>query len=105
MPGPLSSNTSRSIVPLLKKPTATWDFPAVTTHGFRNHAVRTEAWRYIRYANGDEELYDHRKDPYEFTNLAGNPAFKAVIGQLKAALPTSNAPHKKQTAAKKKKKK
>ena len=42
----------------------------ITTHGFKNHTVRTEGWRNIRYANGDEELYDEAADPLEYTNLA-----------------------------------
>ena len=33
-----------------------------------NHAVRSERWRYIRYADGSEELYDHETDPNEWTN-------------------------------------
>jgi len=30
-------------------------------------------WRYIRYEDGSEELYDHRVDPDEWTNLANKP--------------------------------
>ena len=52
-----------SIKPLLADPQAAWDRPALTTHGYQNHAVRTEKWRYIRYANGEEELYDEVADP------------------------------------------
>ncbi|MEM8889647.1 MAG: hypothetical protein AAGD28_16860, partial [Bacteroidota bacterium] len=26
--------------------------------------------RYILYNNGQEEIYDHKKDPYEWTNIA-----------------------------------
>ena len=59
-----------SIKSLLADPKAKWDTPAVTTYMPNNHAVRTEKWRYIRYANGDEELYDHDADPHEWTNLA-----------------------------------
>lgn len=36
----------------------------------QNYSYRTKNWRYIRYRNGKEELYDHRNDPYEWTNLA-----------------------------------
>jgi Ca2+-binding EF-hand superfamily protein len=32
--------------------------------------VRTRRWRYIRYNNGAEELYDHDRDPHEWENLA-----------------------------------
>lgn len=41
-------------------------------------SYRTERWRYIQYSGGDEELYDHLEDPYEWENLALNPEFKAV---------------------------
>ena len=52
-----------SLRPLLENPGAAWEQPALTTYGFKNHAVRDEGWRYIRYANGDEELYDRRSAP------------------------------------------
>ena len=52
-----------SLVPLLKNPSLEWSRPALTTHGQGNHSLRTERWRYIRYANGDEELYDHYDRP------------------------------------------
>ncbi|OVE74883.1 iduronate-2-sulfatase, partial [bacterium E08(2017)] len=58
------------ITPLLKDPESEWSHPAITTHGFKNHAVRKDKWRLIQYANGEQELYDHSKDPYEWTNLA-----------------------------------
>ncbi len=35
----------------------------------KNFAVRSKDWRYIRYENGQEELYDLSNDPHEFTNL------------------------------------
>jgi len=82
----------RSIVSLLRDPAAAWEFPAISTYGYENHAVRTEDWRYIRYANGDEELYDERKDPYEWTNLARDPEFNAVKKKLAAWLPESATP-------------
>lgn len=59
-----------SITALLKNPQATWDFPAITTHGRGNHSVKTETHRYIHCANGEEELYDAVADPYEWKNLA-----------------------------------
>jgi len=82
----------RSIVPLLKNPEAAWNFPAVTTQGFKNHAVRTDDWRYIRYANGDEELYDDNHDPLEYTNLAKLADFADRKTELAKWLPKSDAP-------------
>lgn len=82
----------RSIVPLLKEPAAEWKFPAITTHGRGNHAVRTERHRYIRYANGDEELYDSVADPYEWKNLAAFPESAGIRRQLAAWLPGKEKP-------------
>lgn len=36
----------------------------------QNFSYRTERYRYILYGNGKEELYDHKKDPYEWHNVA-----------------------------------
>ena len=78
--------------PLLRDPKAKWDHPAITTYHRNNHAVRTERWRYVRYADGGEELYDHDADPYEWTNLAGVEKHAAVKAGLKKLLPTTNKP-------------
>ena len=72
---------------LLRDPAAKWDSVAVCTHGKGNHAVRDAQWRYIRYADGSEELYDHSKDPYEWTNLAGEVGMSEVKARLAAVLP------------------
>lgn len=82
----------RSIVPLLKDPGTAWDQPAVTTHGRNRHAVRSERYRYIRYEDGTEELYDHDADPYEWKNLAHRPEMESVKQTLQAALPKVNVP-------------
>ena len=71
------------------------DTPAITTHGYQNHAVRSDAWRYIRYADGGEELYDEAKDPYEWTNLAAKPEFADAKAELAKWLPTKNVLPKK----------
>lgn len=87
--------TGHNIVPLLKNPQAKWNFPAITTHGRGNHAVRTETHRYIRYANGGEELYDERKDPYEWKNLAKLPESTSLKRQLAKWLPKTEKPERK----------
>jgi arylsulfatase A-like enzyme len=81
---------ARSIRSLLAAPDSTWDGVALTTHGKDNHAVRDERWRYIRYADGSEELYDHQSDPYEWTNLAGSADHASVINRLAKHLPQLN---------------
>jgi arylsulfatase A-like enzyme len=75
---------------LLKDPKTTWDHPAITTYHKDNHGVRTQHWRYIRYAEGGEELYDHRTDPYEWTNKSNDPAATEVKAAMKKLLPTVN---------------
>ena len=53
----------------------------------RQHfSVRSENFRYILYENGSEELYDHRTDDNEWTNLASNSKYKKVKQQLRASL-------------------
>jgi arylsulfatase A-like enzyme len=81
-----------SIRKLLENPDAVWDRPALTTYKFMNHAVRTEDWRYIRYANNDEELYDEKADPYEWTNLAAKPEQAARKAELAKWMPVKNQP-------------
>jgi arylsulfatase A-like enzyme len=81
-----------SIRALLADPKAAWDHPAVTTYKYRNHAVRTEGWRYIRYDKGDEELYDEAKDPNEWTNLAQKPEHAAKKAELAKFLPQTDHP-------------
>ena len=80
-----------SLAPLLKNDKAERKWPAITTHNQNNHAVRTERWRYIRYADGSEELYDCRDDPNEWTNLAKEPKYADVRKELSAWLPKTNA--------------
>jgi arylsulfatase A-like enzyme len=79
-----------SIVPLLKNPSAPWNRPALTTAGYKNHALRTERWRYIRYADGSEELYDHDADPLERTNVASRPEFAGIKADLQKWFPTKD---------------
>lgn len=79
-----------SLVSLLKDPNAKWERPALTTHGRNNHSVRSKHWRYIRYSDGTEELYDHRTDPMEWTNLAKDSKHADVRKRLAKWLPTKN---------------
>ena len=66
--------------------------PVLSTYGRGNHAIRDSRYRYIRYRNGDEELYDHKNDPYEWTNLANDSRLDEVKKRLRAFLPKEDAP-------------
>ena len=80
----------KSFVNLLKNPTADSDRVAITTQGQNNHAVRSRHHRYIQYADGTEELYDHKNDPHEWTNLATDKRYAEVIKNLADSIPTVN---------------
>ena len=82
-----------SLEPLLEDPNSEWEHVALSTLGQNNHAVRDDRWRYIRYADSSEELYDHQTDPNEWTNLASEsptPEHDEVIARLKKHLPGTN---------------
>ncbi|VGO18995.1 sulfatase [Pontiella sulfatireligans] len=82
-----------SLVPWLNDPDQPMEKPAMTTWGRGNYTLRTKNWRYTRYFDGSEELYDHRKDPQEWTNLAGNPEYETMKKKLAAEwLPKQEAP-------------
>ena len=90
----------RSLRPLLVDPDAPeWNYPAFTIQKNSNTtagaSVRTEQWRYILYADGGEELYNHNTqspdyDPNEWHNLAPT-ADASLLSELRALLPTEAA--------------
>ncbi|HVZ97135.1 MAG TPA: sulfatase [Chitinophagaceae bacterium] len=79
-----------SLTPLLKD-TSVKIPPALMTYLKGNHAIRTERWRFIHYADGTEELYDHSTDENEWHNLAGNPRYQKIMDELRTYLPKQNA--------------
>jgi hypothetical protein len=54
--------------------------------------VRSEQWRFIRYADGTEELYDLLSDPNEWTNVVSRAACVEVKRDLARWLPAKSAP-------------
>ena len=81
-----------SLTPQLKDPDAPREFPAITTQNLDNTSIRTERFRYIRYFDGSEELYDHESDPNEWTNLALDPKYATTKAELAKWLPKVNTP-------------
>ncbi|MBQ0943235.1 sulfatase [Ideonella sp. 4Y16] len=97
---PAYSMDGQSLQPLLSNPAQAWDRPVLITRRQADalqstgldYAIRTAQWRYIRYANGEQELYDVVADPGELRNLAASPAHAAVIAQLDAQMPPTAWP-------------
>ena len=82
-----------SLVPLLENPKAPWSHVALThLHEPGSFGLSAERYRYLRYVGGDEELYDTQTDPYEWRNLAADPAHAETLKQLRARAPKQFAP-------------
>ena len=84
-----------SLVPQLTNAATPRARPAITSHNQGNHGIRSERWRYIRYADGTEELYDTVDDPNEWSNLAGSSLsreLEAVIDSHRLWLPKVDLP-------------
>jgi choline-sulfatase len=77
-----------SLVPQLTDPDAPREQPAITSHNRGNDGIRSERWRYIRYADHSEELYDLRADPNEWVNLATDPQHADTLAEHRRWLPT-----------------
>ena len=73
-----------------RKLEAEWNRPALTTHGRNNHTIRSKQWRYIRYEDGSEELYNHETDEMEWHNLANDTQYQSVKAELAKWLPKVN---------------
>ena len=80
-----------SLVPLLNSPDKKIDRSVLISWYYKNHAVRSNDWRYIHYRDGGEELYNHKTDPGEHINLANNPEYANIIKEHKKWLPKHDA--------------
>ena len=81
-----------SLRPQLQDEQSPRERPAITSHNQGNHAIRTTDARYIRYADGSEEFYDHLVDPNEWQNLTEDPKSAARMELLKRWLPAVDMP-------------
>ncbi|MDP3069513.1 MAG: sulfatase [Opitutaceae bacterium] len=86
-----------SLAPQVKNPATPRAPLSLTSFQFGSepipsHAVSDSRYRFIRYGDGFEELYDHASDPREFTNRAADPALAAIKARLGRGLPQQAAP-------------
>lgn len=96
---PRNDLEGHSLAPQLKDAKTSRPWPAITSHNQGNHTVRSERWRFIVYADGTEELYDHETDPHEWTNLIGDAKFAQVAAEHRRWLPKIDRPPARGSAA------
>lgn len=92
LPLPAHELEGHTLAPILRGETDDRGAPVLMTQGIGNHAIRDFRFRYIRYRNGDEELYDHANDHQEWHNLADQSGYDFVKQRLSRYLPATNAP-------------
>lgn len=86
------SNDGPSLVPLLGDPDQTWPHVSMThLNRPKNFAISDKNWRFIHYANGEQELYNIANDPYEWNNLAENPKHASRIAEFQKRAPAKFA--------------
>ena len=76
----------------MKNPEASWDKTSLTVFGYKNYGLQSERYRYITYADGTEELYDHDNDRWEWHNLADDPEYAAVKREMRKGIPAHHEP-------------
>jgi arylsulfatase A-like enzyme len=81
------AHEGRNLMEVVEHPEHARTRPPLMTWQAGNHSVRRDDWRYIRYRTGEIELYDHRSDPQERTNLAHDRRHAAIVAELDALLP------------------
>jgi arylsulfatase A-like enzyme len=85
--------TGQSLAPQIANPAALDGRTSLTSFVFQgdgtaaSHGISDADYRYIRYPDGFEELYDLAKDRGEFKNLADDPAFATIKLKLAKAVP------------------
>jgi len=75
----------KDLSPILADPRAEVRRAALSVGG-KGYALRGADWAYIRYHDDSEELYDMRRDPNQFDNLAGRSEQNGRIRELRAQL-------------------
>jgi arylsulfatase A-like enzyme len=81
-----------SIAQTLAKPAGAKDRDVYLPHMFpESYAIMNKQWRYIRYKDGTEELYDVQKDPNEWNNLAEQAKYADLKKRLAAEAPKTFA--------------
>jgi hypothetical protein len=81
-----------SFAPILRDPSHPWARTLLLENVTRRAVpgrvpsycgVRTDRFMFVRYAEGVEELYNERHDPFELHNIAGKPRAAETEAQLR----------------------
>lgn len=78
----------QSLVPMLRDPNESGKevvYTIVSRGKNLGKAIRTDRWRYSKWADG-EELYDLHKDPEEHHNLAKLESYRNTLGEVRRLL-------------------
>lgn len=78
----LDSIGGRTLVPLLDDERNTFNYPSIITLDTFHHSIRTKQYRYTRYGDGTEELYDHDVDKHEWYNLTSDISLESTKNEL-----------------------
>jgi N-acetylglucosamine-6-sulfatase len=78
----------QSLLPVLRSPQIPFrrEVPIMVGSHFKElefQGVRTDRYAYAKYDDDEEELYDLRRDPFELTNLANDPAYRRTLVTLR----------------------
>jgi len=76
----------KSLVPILRDPTSQVHEAAFSYTRGGHHALRTDRFAYMRYADATEELYDMDADPDQHNNLAQHAAYSEMLTKLRLQL-------------------
>jgi arylsulfatase A-like enzyme len=85
---PLDYLDGNSLMPLLSNPGKQWEHTSRIMYGEGNAAIVGHRYRLIQYEDGSQELYDLKKDPNEWTNLAAKKKYQKTIALMHKDLPT-----------------
>jgi arylsulfatase A-like enzyme len=93
LPKPHQELEGESLVSTLSNPSAATDRDVFLPHMHPGeYAIINRNWRYVRYGEDGEELYDLRKDPHEWNNLASDARHAKLMAEMQKSAPKTFAP-------------
>ena len=75
-----------SFVPLLANPTQPWKQAVFMVQSPDEQVVRNKRYSYMEFKKGPVAIYDLENDPWEIVNLANDPGYAKVRGEMAALL-------------------